>query len=81
MFNTQDDDNVFDRRSPKRGPEPEGAAVGTIGRTYAFIGLERHSGIMVYDVTNPHSPAFQGYFNHRSFDPRRGLRIDLQADS
>lgn len=67
-FNTQDDDLVFDRRSPKRGPEPEGAAVGTIqGRTYAFIGLERHSGIMVYDVTNPHEPAFQGYFNHRDF--------------
>jgi len=70
---------VFDRRSPKRGPEPEGIAVGqAYGRTYAFIGLERHSGIMVFDITHPHSSRFQGYFNTRVFtqDPNR---LDGQA--
>lgn len=74
LFNTQDDDNVFDRRSPKRGPEPEGVTVGRVlGRSYAFVGLERHSRIMVYDVTEPSAPLFQGYFNTRDFaqDPNQ----------
>jgi hypothetical protein len=44
-----------------------------LGRSYAFVGLERHSGIMVYDVTNPEAPVFQGYFNTRNFaqDPNQ----------
>ncbi len=82
LFNTQDDDNVFDRRSPRRGPEPEGAAVGKIGRrTYAFVGLERHSGIMVFDVTNPRQPVFQDYANTRDFsvNPTDGLKADDDA--
>lgn len=37
------------------------------GRTYAFIGLERMGGIMVYDVTNPASPTFVQYTNNRDF--------------
>ena len=43
------------------------------GRNYAFVGLERHSGIMVYDVTEPSAPAFQGYVNSRDFtqDPNQ----------
>ena len=84
LFNTQDDDNVFDRRSPRRGPEPEGVAVGkAFGRTYAFIGLERHSGIMVYDVTDPHAPEFQGYFNTRVFaeDPNRPVGHSEDLDN
>jgi hypothetical protein len=74
LFNTQDDDIQFDRRSPKRGPEPEGVTVGrAFGRTYAFVGLERHSGIMVYDVTDPQAVRFDGYFNSRVFakDPNQ----------
>ncbi len=84
LFNTQDDDNQFDRRSPKRGPEPEGVTVGNaFGRTYAFVVLERHSGIMVYDVTDPHAVAFDGYFNARLFaaDPNQGPAGDLPNDA
>lgn len=58
----------FDTRSDNKGPEPEGIAVGEIdGRTYAFIGLERQSGIMVYDVTKPKAPVFKDYLNNRDF--------------
>ena len=49
------------------------STIGTIGkRTYAFIGLERMGGIMVYDVTNPIAPVFVDYVNNRDFtvDPR-----------
>lgn len=38
------------------------------GRTYAFVGLERTSGIAAYDVTRPPSPTFAGYFSNRDPD-------------
>jgi len=53
-----------DARSDDKGTEPEAVAVGRIGdRQYAFIGLERQGGIMVYDVTDPTAPAFEDYVN------------------
>jgi len=43
-----------DSRSDDKGPEPESIVVGELaGKTYAFIGLERVSGIFVYDITKP----------------------------
>jgi len=70
FFNSdhQDQEKQFDRRSPSKGPEPEGLAIGTIdGRTYAFLGLERVGGIMVYDVTQPTATKFIQYLNTRDF--------------
>lgn len=69
-FNSNNDENgSFDSRSDDKGPEPEGVVTGVVGdRTYAFIGLERVSGIMVYDITNPKEPDFVQYFNNREFD-------------
>lgn len=67
-FNGQNDENSFDNRSDDKGPEPEGVTVGTInGQTFAFIGLERVGGIMVYNVTNPQNPQFVQYLNNRDF--------------
>ncbi len=68
-FNSTNDANgSFDTRSDNKGPEPEGVALGKInGRIYAFIGLERIGGIMVYDVTNPMTPSFVQYINTRNF--------------
>ncbi|MFZ9334759.1 MAG: choice-of-anchor I domain-containing protein, partial [Burkholderiaceae bacterium] len=41
--------------------------VGQIGRkTFAFIGLERVGGVMVYDVTTPTAPTFVTYLNTRT---------------
>jgi alkaline phosphatase len=78
-FNSTNDDNdSFDNRSDDKGPEPECVTLGEVGgRTYAFIGLERMGGIMVYDVTNPVAPTFTQYFNNRDFgvdadDPAAG---------
>jgi hypothetical protein len=68
FFNASNDNNNFDDRSDNKGPEPEAATVGqAYGRTYAFIGLERIGGIVVYDVTDPHSPTFVQYINNRNF--------------
>ena len=67
-FNAAEDSNTIDDRSDDRGPESEEATVGAIdGHHYAFIGLERISGVMVYDVTDPFHPAFQQYINNRNF--------------
>lgn len=68
-FNASNTKNAFDNRSPKKGPEPEGMTLGEIGgRTYAFVLLERVGGIVVYDITDPTSPAFKSYTNRRRFD-------------
>lgn len=46
-------------RLDNKGPEPESVVVGQInGKTYAFVGLERSSAIMVYDMSNPSAPSF-----------------------
>lgn len=67
-FNSDHEAAAFDDRSDNKGPEPEGLALGTIGKkTFAFIGLERQSGIMVYDISNPQKPVFVQYFNNRTF--------------
>ncbi len=68
-FNSDHADNgTADSRSDNKGPEPEGLAVGMHrGRTYVFIGLERQSGIVVYDVTEPTAPLFQDYLSNRDF--------------
>ncbi len=61
-FNSNGAADTFDTRSDNKGPEPEGLALGKIaGRTYAFIGLERTGGIMVYDISRPESPTFVTY--------------------
>jgi 2',3'-cyclic-nucleotide 2'-phosphodiesterase/3'-nucleotidase/5'-nucleotidase len=68
FFNSTNDKTAFDDRSDDKGPEPEGLVLGTIlGRTVAFIGLERIGGIMVYDVTDPANPALLTYVNNRDF--------------
>ena len=68
-FNSTNDSNdSFDTRSDNKGPEPEGVTVGEfLGQTYAFIGLERIGGVMVYDITDPYVPRFVQYVNNRDF--------------
>ncbi len=46
-------------RLDNKGPEPESVVVGQIGsKTYAFVGLERTSAILMYDLSNPAAPVF-----------------------
>ena len=68
-FNANNDENgSFESRSDNKGPEPEGVTLGQInGRTYAFIGLERIGGVMVYDITDPSAAEFVEYINPRDF--------------
>lgn len=69
-FNSSNDENDSgDSRSDDKGPEPEAIEIARIaGHTYAFIGLERVGGIMIYDITNPRKVSFLNYINNRNFD-------------
>lgn len=66
-FNASHDNNTLDGRSTAKGPEPEGVVLGSFGsKTFAFVGLERIGGVMVYDITNPAAASFVTYLNTRS---------------
>jgi hypothetical protein len=67
-FNSNHRENSFETRSDDKGPEPEGVTLAKLwGRDYAFIGLERIGGVMIYDISNPYAPQFVQYFNNRDF--------------
>ncbi|WP_417810974.1 choice-of-anchor I family protein [Thalassospira alkalitolerans] len=69
VFNASNTENYSrDNRSDDKGPEPEGLASGYVnGTPYAFIGLERQGGFMVYDLTNPVNPQFVTYHSDRRY--------------
>lgn len=69
-FNCSNDDNEYDSRSPKKGPEPESVTVGTVGNDlYAFVALERIGGIMAYKIdTVAETASFVNYINTRDFN-------------
>lgn len=58
-------------RSDDKGVEPESVSLLTKdGTTYAFIGLERASIIVIFDITDPTSPIFvDAAQNHPFNDP------------
>ncbi|MBU6396014.1 MAG: choice-of-anchor I family protein [Sphingomonadales bacterium] len=72
----------FDTRSDDKGPEPEGVTIGVVnGRTYAFVGLERVGGMMVYDVTDPANASFVGYQKEAATDLGPEVQTFISAAS
>lgn len=56
--------NYADDRDDDKGSEPESVSIGKIGdKTFAFIGLERATGVMVYDISDPANATFVQYYN------------------
>lgn len=75
LYNASHDNTTFKGRSITKGAEPEALDIATIdGQVYAFVGLERIGGVMVYNITNPQSPYYVDYANNRSLT---GLTGDL----
>ncbi len=67
-FNTNGDNGSFDNRSDDKGAEPETVVIGLIDEVpYAFVGLERIGGVMLFDVSDPTAPVFIEYVNNRDF--------------
>lgn len=70
LFNADHSNNNTKDRSDNKGPEPESVVTTVLnGKTYAFIGLERIGGVMIFDVTNPAAPIFSDYLNSRTVPP------------
>lgn len=70
-----------DTRSDDKGPEPEGVSIGEInGHVYAFVGLERIGGYMVYDVTDPANAQFVSYKPETSADLGPETSVFISAD-
>lgn len=68
-FNSTNDETGNKDRSDDKGPEPEAITVGEFnGNMYAFVGLERQGGIIIYDVTDVNNVMFANYINYRDFD-------------
>lgn len=67
-FNASNKNNKLDSRSDAKGPEPESVTVNLVdGKPYAYVGLERIGGVMVYDLSGPTHPTFVEYVNTRDF--------------
>jgi len=73
--------DYIDSRSDNKGIEPESVVVGTIGeKTIAFIGLERASGVMAYDVTVPDKSKFIDYIEPIDKSSGRGYLTDVSPE-
>lgn len=67
-----------DERSDDKGAEPEAITVGKVyGKHYAFIGLERQGGVMVYNIENPATPTFETFLH--TFDTS-GIMTDIAPE-
>ncbi len=81
-FNSQGTADSFDSRSDDKGAEPEGVTVGMVGdKTYAYVGLERTGGVMVFDVSNPTAASFVQYINNEGDRSPEGLTFIDAEDS
>ena len=70
VFNASNTNNSLDNRSDDKGVEPEAVVVGKVnGRPYAFVGLERDSGLVVLDLSVGAAPTIAGYFTNRKVVP------------
>ncbi len=76
------DGTFAENRSDDKGPEPEGLTIGVLNdNVYAFVGLERTNGVVVYNITDPNSPEFVSHlFNGFDVSPE-GLAFVAAGDS
>ena len=81
LFNTTNTANSRDNRSDDKGIEPESVVVGKVdGRPYAFVGLERDSGIVVLDLSIGAAPTIASYFTNRKLPRNPATGAFLPCD-
>lgn len=69
LFNADEDGNEPKGRSDDKGPEPEAVTVGVAdGVPYAFVGMERIGGVMVFELSDPSAPRYIQYINTRNLN-------------
>ena len=69
-----------DTRSDDKGVEPEGVALGYVGKKpIVFVGMERSDAVAIYDISNPYNPGFLKIL--RTGDAPEGLLFIPAKDS
>ena len=72
----------LDGRSDNKGSEPEGVTVGVIdGQTYAFVGLERANGVVVFNVSDPADPKYVEFLQTEGDIGPEGMTFISPEDS
>lgn len=62
-WNSKKGKKKMDARSDDKGCEPENVTIGTVnGKRYAFVGIERMSGVAVFDLTDVKAPQLVDYY-------------------
>lgn len=62
-WNSKKGKKKVDARSADKGCEPENVTIGTVnGKRYAFAGIERMSGVAVFDLTDVNAPQLVDYY-------------------
>lgn len=72
LFNLNNDNSapVAKDRSDDKGPEIEGVTVANIdGDNILFASAERMGGVFLFNIDNPVSPRYIGYYNNRTIGP------------
>jgi DNA-binding beta-propeller fold protein YncE len=70
-----------DARSLKKGGEPEALSLAKIGtRVYAYVGLEKQGGFLVYDITDPVNANKIQYFNDVDYSKLPSKSGDLAPE-
>ncbi|MGY5352815.1 choice-of-anchor I family protein [Wenyingzhuangia sp. IMCC45533] len=81
IFNRNGDAKT-DSRSDDKGAEPESVKVLKAGEnTLLFVGLERTSGILVYDINDPLNPQFVKWLEDSNDISPEGLIVINKEDS
>lgn len=81
IFNRNEDSSA-DSRSDDKGAEPEAVKTLKIGdETILFVGLERTSGVLVYNVTDPLNPVFITWLEDAADISPEGLIVVDKDDS
>ena len=70
-----------DARSLKKGAEPEALALAKIGKqTFAYVGLEKQGGFMVFNITDPQAVTLVQYFNDIDYSAAPAKAGDLAPE-
>ncbi|MEQ9609808.1 MAG: choice-of-anchor I family protein, partial [Kiloniellaceae bacterium] len=79
---TEEQLEELDGRSDNKGAEPEGVTIGVVGgQTYAFVGLERANGVMVFNVSDPTDPKYVEYLQTEGDIAPEGMTFIAAEDS